>query len=83
MKVQVTKMFLLHKILKHIKNKLKDWNKNEFGNIFETKNVAEWKLHEINQILIIDGFNGERKEQANYHQHEWEELCKQEEIFWK
>jgi len=34
MQVQDTKMFLLHKILKHIKNRLKDWNKNEFGNNF-------------------------------------------------
>lgn len=48
MQVQGTKMFLLHKRLKHVKLGLKDWNKNEFGNIFETKKVVEWKLHEIN-----------------------------------
>eukprot|EP00253_Pinus_taeda_P007194 PITA_07194 len=76
-------MFLLHKILKHIKLRLKDWNKNEFGNIFEAKKVVKRTLQEINQILITDGFNEERKEQADYHQQEWEGLCKQEEIFWK
>ena len=54
-----------------------------FGNIFEAKKVVEGKLHEINQILITDGFNEERKELAEYHQQEWEGLCNQEEIFWK
>jgi len=34
MEIQGTKMFLLHKRLKYIKLRLKDWNKNEFGNIF-------------------------------------------------
>jgi len=48
--------------------------------IFEAKKVVERKLHEINQILITDGFSEERKEHADYHQQEWEELCKQEEI---
>eukprot|EP00253_Pinus_taeda_P020517 PITA_20517 len=76
-------MFLLHKRLKHIKIRLKDWNKNEFGNIFEAKKVVERKLHDINQILITNGFNEGSKEQANKHQQEWKELCKQEEIFWK
>eukprot|EP00253_Pinus_taeda_P030153 PITA_30153 len=68
-------MFLLHQKLKHIKLMLKYWNKNEFGNIFEAKKVVEWKLRGINQILITDGFNEERTEQDDYHQHEWEGLC--------
>jgi len=41
---QGTKMFLLHQRLKHVKHKLKDWNKNEFGNIFEAKKAVERKL---------------------------------------
>eukprot|EP00253_Pinus_taeda_P031791 PITA_31791 len=76
-------MFILHKRLKHIKLKLKEWNKNEFGNIFEAKTVVDRKLHEINQILITDDFNEGRKEQVEHHQWGWEELCKQEEILWK
>jgi len=32
--IQGTRMFLLQKRLKHIKLQLKDWNKNEYGNIF-------------------------------------------------
>lgn len=45
-------MFQLHKRLKHIKLIFKDWNKNEFGNIFATKIDVEDKTWEINQTLI-------------------------------
>ena len=62
--IQGTSMFLLHKILKHIKCKLKDWNKNEFGNIFEGKKAIENKLQELNQTLITVGFNKVRNEKA-------------------
>eukprot|EP00253_Pinus_taeda_P033434 PITA_33434 len=48
--VQGTKMSLLYHRLKHIKLRLKNWNKNEFGNIFKAKKVVERKLQEINQI---------------------------------
>jgi len=45
-------MFLLQQKLKHIKSRLKDWNKKEFGNTFKAKREAEQKLQEINQINI-------------------------------
>lgn len=54
-------MFLLHKILKHIKIRLKEWNKNEFGNIFVANKVVERKLQDINQTLITNGFSGEKR----------------------
>eukprot|EP00253_Pinus_taeda_P002455 PITA_02455 len=76
-------MFLLHHRLKHIKGRLKEWNKNEFGNIFKAKGEVEKKLKEINQILIIEGYTEERKEIAESLQHEWENRCLQEEIFWR
>lgn len=41
MQVQATKMFLLHKRLKHIKIRLKYWNKNQFGKNFEAKKLVE------------------------------------------
>eukprot|EP00253_Pinus_taeda_P007867 PITA_07867 len=44
--IQGTSMFQLHKRLKHIKLRLKDWNKNEFGNIFIAKKVVEDKMWE-------------------------------------
>eukprot|EP00253_Pinus_taeda_P008377 PITA_08377 len=69
--------------LKHIKLRLKDWNKNEFGNIFEAIKVVEGKLQEINQELITKGFIEEGKKQDDSLQRDWGGLCKQEEIFWK
>ena len=68
MQVQGTKIFLLYKRLKYIKNKLKDWNKNEFGNIFEAKTIVELQLQEINHIMITDGFTEESKGQVNHLQ---------------
>ena len=62
---------------------LKEWNKNEFGNIFKAKKEVEQKLQGINQVLMTDGFTEERKIQADSLQQEWEDKCKQEEIFWR
>jgi len=76
-------MFLLQKRLKHIKLKLKEWNKKEHGNIFAAKKAIEGKMQELNQGLIIDGFDEIRNDQVTKYHHEWEELCKQEEIFWR
>eukprot|EP00253_Pinus_taeda_P016893 PITA_16893 len=44
MQVQGTKMFLLHKRLKHIKIRLKYWNKNEFGNQLDAHKEIEAEL---------------------------------------
>lgn len=76
-------MFLLHKRLKHIKFKLKEWNKKDFGNIFVDKKSVEIKIQELNQALIKDGFDKIKSDHVEKHLHEWENLCKQEEIFWR
>lgn len=81
--IQGTSMFLLHKRLKHIKFRLKDWNKNEFGNIFEGKKVVENKLQILNQALTKDGFDKDSNEKSTKLQHDWENLCKQEDMFWR
>jgi len=52
MHIQGTRMFLLHKRLKYIKLRLKDWNKKEFGNIFAAKKEVEDKMQTLNQTLI-------------------------------
>jgi len=39
---------MLQQKLKHIKSRLKVWNKNEFGDIFKAKRETELKLQEIN-----------------------------------
>jgi len=67
-------MFLLHKRLKHIKLRLKEWNKSEFGNIFvETKSIED-KMQELKQALITDGFDKVRSDQAAKH-HQYGRIC--------
>ena len=83
MQTRGSTMFLLHKRLKHIKLKLNAWNKNEFGNIFAGNKAVENKILELNQDLIKEGFGKNKNYQVEKHHQEWENLCKQEEIFWK
>eukprot|EP00253_Pinus_taeda_P017458 PITA_17458 len=83
LQIQGSLMFLLHKRLKHIKMKLKSWNKDIFGNIFANKKSVENKNLELNQTLIKEGFDKNKNEQVEKYHLEWEKLCKQEEIFWK
>eukprot|EP00253_Pinus_taeda_P036567 PITA_36567 len=83
LEIQGTRMFLLQKRLKHIKLRLKEWNKKEYGNIFEAKKIVEGKMQKLNQTLIMEGFDKEKNDlAAKYHQN-WENLCKQAEIFWR
>lgn len=42
--IQGTKMFMLQQGLKHIKSKLKAWNKNEFVDILKARIETEQKL---------------------------------------
>eukprot|EP00253_Pinus_taeda_P014407 PITA_14407 len=76
-------MYILYKRLKHIKFQLKEWNKKDFGNIFEENKVVENKMLVLNQALIKEGFDEDINKQADKHYLEWEHLCKQEEIFWR
>lgn len=83
LQIQGRRMILLHKRLKHMKLRLRDWNKNEFGNIFEVKKIVGGKMQELNQALITDGFDRARNDQATKLHQDWENLCKQEEMFWR
>jgi len=44
---------------------------------------VENKMQELNQAMIKEGFDKEKNDQVEKHQQEWENLCKQEEIFWR
>ena len=68
LQIQGTRMFLLHKILKHIKLRLKDWNINEFGNIFVEKKSVENKMKELNQALIKERFDKYKSYQVDKYQ---------------
>lgn len=67
LEIQGTRMFLLHKILNHIKMKLKEWNKNDFGNIFVEKKYVENKMQELNQVMIKEGFDKDKNDQVMKH----------------
>jgi len=40
-------MFKLYKKLKHVKYRLKEWNKDTFGNINQEKNNIEEKMKKL------------------------------------
>ena len=71
--IQGTKMFMLQQKLKHIKARLKAWNKKEFGDIFKAKRETEQKLQEINQNNITEDFTEERQKPTDSLQEEWED----------
>jgi len=61
-------MFMLHKLLKHIKIRLKEWNKKNFGNIFAEKKLVEIKIQVLNQAMISKGFDKDKKDLVEkYH----------------
>jgi hypothetical protein len=50
---QGTRMFKLYKKLKHIKYRLKEWNKDTFGNINQEKNNIEEKMKKLQETCIL------------------------------
>eukprot|EP00253_Pinus_taeda_P004077 PITA_04077 len=47
----------------------------------QVKKVVEDKMQELNQALITDGLDKVRNDQVTKHHQDWENLCKEEEIF--
>eukprot|EP00253_Pinus_taeda_P027957 PITA_27957 len=45
--------------------------------------MIEGRLQVLNQILIKEGYDKDRSDQATKYQQQWENICKQEEIFWR
>jgi len=76
LQIQGTRMFLIHKRLKYIKLKLKDWNINEFNNIFVEEKSVENKMKELNQALIKEGIDKDKSNQVDKYQQEWDNMCK-------
>jgi hypothetical protein len=52
-------MFKLYKKLKYIKYRLKEWNKDTFGNINQEKNNIEEKLKKLQETCISEGYTKE------------------------
>ena len=58
---QGTSMFKLYKKLKHIKHRIKEWNKDTFGNINQEKNNIEGKMKILQETCILEGYMEEQK----------------------
>jgi hypothetical protein len=68
------RMFKLYKKLKHIKYKLKEWNRDTFGNIKKKKdkNNIEVKMKKLQETCISEGYMEERKKEEIQMTQEWE-----------
>eukprot|EP00253_Pinus_taeda_P001856 PITA_01856 len=77
------KMHTFQLKLKEMKNKIKKWNKEEFGNIIEEKKRLEQRMEELQQMDILEGIQEERIKEEGMTLNQLEERRKQEEILWK
>jgi exonuclease III len=78
-----TRMFKLYKKLKYIKQKLKEWNKEVFGNINQGKKSIEDRMRKLQELCIEEGYTEDRKKEEIQMTQEWEARCKQEETLWR
>lgn len=76
-------MYIFQQKLKTIKSNLKRWNKDTFGDIFQAKKELEEKMALLQQTMITEGYDEERKAQETNLQRQWEERLKQEEMLWR
>jgi hypothetical protein len=72
---QGTRMFKLYKRLKYIKHKLKEWNKEIFGNINQEKKKIEDRMRILQELCIDEGYIEDRKREEIQMTQEWEARC--------
>jgi hypothetical protein len=60
---QGTRMFNLYKKLRYTKHKLKEWNKEIFGNIHQEKIYIEDRIRKLWEIFIDEGYTEDRKKE--------------------
>ena len=56
-------MFKLYKKLKYIKYKLRELNKEIFGNINQEKENIEDRMRKLQEVCIAKGYTKERKKE--------------------
>ena len=69
--------------LKEMKDKIKKWNKEEFGNILEEKQRLEQRMEDLQQMDILEGIQEDRINEEGIIINQLEERRKQEEILWR
>jgi hypothetical protein len=76
-------MYKFQQRLKNFKQRLKQWNKDSFGNIIQSIRTIESRLEEIQEIFIVGSRTAELMQEEEQLQAQLEERRKQEEILWK
>jgi len=76
-------MFNLQKKLRLIKDKIKEWNRTVFGDIFKEKTLIEDKLEQIHREWAAGKNSEESIEQEKTLTQQWHSRCRQEEILWR
>jgi len=75
-------MFVLNKKLKLLKEQLKIWNKEIFGNVHDMVQIAEDKVAEIQTKIQSLDYNEELMNQEKQAQFFLEEALKKQNWFW-
>jgi len=76
-------MFVLSHKLKLLKNKLKPWNKDIFGNIHAYVDDAEAKLAEIQNQINILGHSDTLLNEEKLAQADLDQALNKQDLFWK
>eukprot|EP00253_Pinus_taeda_P024539 PITA_24539 len=77
------KMYQFQQKLKHLKQTLKIWNRNHFGNIQESRQKLEQQMKALQQTFFLEGCTEEQIQQEQVLWNQIEERKKQEEILWR
>jgi hypothetical protein len=76
-------MYILSNKLKNLKQKLKSWNKEKFGNVHDFVTAAETKLHQIQNLIQLSGSSDALLSEEKHAHMEFEEALNRQEAFWK
>ncbi|XP_057869210.1 uncharacterized protein LOC131076177 [Cryptomeria japonica] len=76
-----SKMFIVANKLKLIKRKLLEWNRENFGNIFDKKLLIEKDLKDANKKVLANGMNEHLFLKEKSLLSEYEKILSKEEIF--
>eukprot|EP00253_Pinus_taeda_P028889 PITA_28889 len=80
---EASRMFQFQQKLKHLKQGLKRWNHETFGNIFQAQQDLHKEMTDLQQQVITGGHTEGTLEQEQRIHNNLEERRKQEEILWK
>ncbi|PNX69950.1 hypothetical protein L195_g057000, partial [Trifolium pratense] len=76
-------MYILNTKLKRLKEKLKVWNKESFGNIHDHVKVAENQLHDIQLQIQSNGHSDHMMQLEKEAQCNLDKALDRHELFWK